>query len=74
MTQKDGEMLSYQKNQYVKITILPQAIYRFNAIPKLPDTFHRINFFFTVCMEIEKTPNNQSNLGNEKWNLKNKAS
>ena len=74
MTQKDGEMLYYQKNQYVKMTILPQSIDSMQSL-NYQTTFHRINFFFfTVCMEIEKTPNNQSNLGNEKWNLKNKAS
>ena len=51
----------------VKISILPAAIYRFNATPYkiLMAFFCRNRTIPKICMESQKIPNSQSNLEKE---------
>ena len=60
----------------MKMTILPKAIYRFNAIPiKLPMAFYTEleQKILQFVMETQKIPNSQSSLGGTHGFFGNKA-
>ena len=61
-----------EKVNIVKMSILLKAIYQCNPYKATKGIFHRARINnFTICMEIQKTSNSQSNLEKEEWNWRN---
>ena len=67
-------MFMDQKNQYSEneYTIQSNLQIHCNPYQVINGIFHRARTNnFTICMEIQKTMNSQSNLEKEEWNWKN---
>ena len=59
----------------VKMTILPNSVYRFSRLQITNGIFHRTRTKnFTVQMETQKTPNSQSSPEKEEWSWRNQPS
>ena len=60
----------YSENEYITQSNLQTE---YNPYQATNGIFHRTRINnFTICMEIQKTSNSQSNLKKEEWNWKNK--
>ena len=69
-------MLMDQKNQYSKNEYTTQSNLQIQCNPYQATNgiFHRTRTNnFTICMEIQKTSNSQSNLEKEEWNWRNQT-
>ena len=67
-------MLMDQKNQYSENEHITQSNLQIQCNPYqvTSSIFHRAKTNnFTICMEIQKTSNSQSNLEKEEWNWRN---
>jgi len=67
-------MFMDQKNQYSEneYTTQDNLYIQCNPYQTTNSIFHRaITNNFTICMEIQKTSNSQSNLEKEEWNWRN---
>ena len=63
-------MFMDQKNQYSENEYTTQS----NPYQATNGIFHRARTNnFTICMEIQKTSNSQSNLEKEEWNWRNQS-
>ena len=69
-------MFMDQKNQYSEHEYTTQSNLQIQCNPyqDTSDIFHRTRTNnLKICMEIQKTSNNQSNLEKEKWNWRNQS-
>ena len=72
-----GGFLLQPLEHRVKMSILPKAIQSIDSMQSLSSYqryFQRTRTNnFTICMEIQKTSNSQSNLEKEEWNWRNQS-
>ena len=62
------------KNQYSENEYTIQSNLQIQCNPPTSGIFHRARTNnFTICMEIRKTSNSQSNLEDEEWNWRNQT-